>query len=108
MNWNEAIQKIWGRPEAKKTVSVPTEPSAPADSSCAPVTGSESLTSHRRCDDREHHWATDVDRVVVDIYDSGEVIVLIAKGEKVVVIDCGGGSPNAELCEPPREGNDVR
>lgn len=76
-------------------VTAPTEPSVPADSSCATVTGSESLGFHRKCEDRNHHWWPKADAVAVDIYDDGEVVVIVRVGEKDIILECGAGSQNA-------------
>jgi hypothetical protein len=44
-----------------------------------------------------------VDRVVVDIYNDGEVVVLVVVGEKTIVLECGGGSPNDKVSDPAHQ-----
>jgi hypothetical protein len=58
------------------------------------VSGSESLGFHQKFDDRNHHWWPKADAVAVDIYDDGEVVVIVRIGEKTIILECGGGSPN--------------
>lgn len=40
-------------------------------------------------DDRFHHNFPNIDSAVVDIYKTGEVVVLVNKGMKTVVLECG-------------------
>jgi len=85
--------------------AIPTPPADErSEEACSSlVTGSESFGFHRKCEDRNHHWWPKADGVVVDIYNDGEVVVLVRVGEKTTILECGGGSPNSALTDGGNE-----
>lgn len=44
--------------------------------------------------DRIHHYFPRADSVIIDIYNDGEVIVLVRVGDKYYIQECGGGRPS--------------
>jgi hypothetical protein len=57
--------------------------------------GSECLPVTRRESDRIHHYFPRADAVGIDIYNDGEVVVLVRVGEKTYIQECGGGTQNS-------------